>query len=913
MMKRLYIFSILIFLLAQSGIAQQESYNWRLGLYSGGMGYYGDLNTRIINPQTQWLADPTTHTRPAFGLSLEHNVTGKFGIKALWSNGRFTANDRQVSFSNSLQTDAENFARSLNARTFINDFSLIGSLYLERNRTFAKKIQFSPYLMLGAGVTMFEVYGDLFLDNGDRYYYWNDFSVYNTPQNSGILSDPILQDGNYETNLTKLKTEDTEYNTTVANIPFGLGLKFRLGDRLNLNLETLWHYTFTDYLDDVSGVYPSTFTEPSPEQAYATNPAGTQAVWRGREDDRFNDIYTFNTLSLQYSFGYRKGSVRPPVEFADAGDSGKTFYETKTIVLNEQGDTLRIEQRFREDDPVETARLKELDEEKALLEEEMAMLEKEIGVESEAQSPEVVVEVETEKPRRRDRKRNKRDNTETELPIKEPEAPEVEIETELPIKEPEAPVVEIETEMPEEPEEPAITIEVETSEPDDPDVAVAIEEPKRKRRDRRKNKGSEDIEIVIESPETPEVEIVVEPEVAVNEGDRPTRPAKPDISLGEGPEVEIVVEPEMSGEDLAVEIDLPDSEEGVVEEPKNKRKERKRKNKEAGIPEVTISEPEVPEVEIFVGDKEVEMPEEITIEQPETPTVEIEIETPEKPTIEVEVETSEMPTVEIETPEEPTIEVEVETPETPTVEIETPEEPTIEVEVEIPEAPTVEIEVETEQPEVVVEKPSRRDRKRDRRNKGIEEVVTIGDEESAIPEAKTELPEMPNVEVETPEAPVVEIEVETETPTVKVEVETPTIKPPSAETGRETELNPNITSIVDVNFASAQGALDAYSGFYIPFEDEAYYVAKEVYDELDKLVATLHRYRSFKATLQGHTAEVAAVSHFHQEITRRRVHYIQNYLVTKGIDLDRIELNFFDKPANLTDINKQRVHVIMSR
>jgi len=266
-MKKSYLLIILFAFFSNIIIAQQDSYKWKIGFYGGGMGYIGDLNTRLINPQTQWLADPAANLRPSFGLSLEYAPGANFGLRALWSRGQFTANDRIVNFSNSLQTDAPYFDRALNARTNIQDLSLIGTFYLQRSRP-TKKRSFAPYLMIGGGVTRFEVYGDLFSGNENRYYYWNDFTVRTYPQGSlpPENGDPILQDGDYETNLTELRTEDEAYETTVGNIPIGLGFKWRLGDRLSLNFETLWHYTFTDYLDDVSGVYPLARTGGRPFQ-----------------------------------------------------------------------------------------------------------------------------------------------------------------------------------------------------------------------------------------------------------------------------------------------------------------------------------------------------------------------------------------------------------------------------------------------------------------------------------------------------------------------------------------------------------------------------------------------------------------------------------------------------------------------
>jgi hypothetical protein len=48
---------------------------------------------------------------------------------------------------------------------------------------------------------------------------------------------------------------DEPYKTFAFAIPFGLGVKYALSDRINLGLELGARPTFTDFLDDVSGDY----------------------------------------------------------------------------------------------------------------------------------------------------------------------------------------------------------------------------------------------------------------------------------------------------------------------------------------------------------------------------------------------------------------------------------------------------------------------------------------------------------------------------------------------------------------------------------------------------------------------------------------------------------------------------------
>ena len=47
------------------------------------------------------------------------------------------------------------------------------------------------------------------------------------------------------------------YSLTQISIPFGVGVKFIPFKRLIIGAEIGWRKTFTDYIDDVSGYYPS--------------------------------------------------------------------------------------------------------------------------------------------------------------------------------------------------------------------------------------------------------------------------------------------------------------------------------------------------------------------------------------------------------------------------------------------------------------------------------------------------------------------------------------------------------------------------------------------------------------------------------------------------------------------------------
>jgi len=291
--------------------AQQNEFDWRLGIYTGIMGYSGDLGYKFIDPNDRLVNFFDNLDYLSYGVTVEGRMSNTLSLGMMYTQGQFVANDRTIDWSGDLRTDNPDFLRSLNVRTDIRDLGLYLTLHTDNGNTLSQRAFFSPYFKIGVGVTFFDTYGDLFYgpDEDQRYYYWDDFTVRDRPPGSSGAQ-IIEQDGVFETELRPLRTEGKDYADQAISLSGAFGFKFRLGDRVNLNLELLARMVTTDYLDDVSGAFLTEYD--SDLQRYAANPADIPGPDRGDRNDLGNDIYTFTSLSLHYNFGRRTRAFTVP-------------------------------------------------------------------------------------------------------------------------------------------------------------------------------------------------------------------------------------------------------------------------------------------------------------------------------------------------------------------------------------------------------------------------------------------------------------------------------------------------------------------------------------------------------------------------------------------------------------------------
>ncbi len=192
----------------------------------GGSNYSGDLSQ-----------DPITlkETNPAGGAFLRYNINPFWTIKGNAYYGRISGDDANASSD-------KHRLRDLSFRSDILDiggnieYNIMG--FEAGNRM--HRHNFSPYVFAGLSV-----------------FHFNPEAFYVPPGSSATGSWIALQPLGTEAQGTTYNNSQDKYNLTQISIPFGFGLKLNVFENYSVGLEVGWRKTFTDYLDDVSGLYPA--------------------------------------------------------------------------------------------------------------------------------------------------------------------------------------------------------------------------------------------------------------------------------------------------------------------------------------------------------------------------------------------------------------------------------------------------------------------------------------------------------------------------------------------------------------------------------------------------------------------------------------------------------------------------------
>ena len=250
-------------LLAADHVHAQVS---ELGLTAGVSYYIGDINPTRHYP---------TNTHLAGGIFYRYNIDQHYAVRV---QGLFTKLEAYDSDSN----DSLQVLRNLGFRTNLFEVAATLEINFLKYRGITKDSHnWTPYIFFG--LAYFHMNPQNLLDDT-----WYDLQPMGTEgQGTSIGADP--------------------YKLDVMSIPFGAGFKFALTDKLDLGLEWGLRRTYTDYLDDVSGLYvDNTFlaSETGPLTAALADPSVLRETGinsgRSRGDSFTKDWYQYTGVSISW-------------------------------------------------------------------------------------------------------------------------------------------------------------------------------------------------------------------------------------------------------------------------------------------------------------------------------------------------------------------------------------------------------------------------------------------------------------------------------------------------------------------------------------------------------------------------------------------------------------------------------------
>lgn len=211
-------FLVIFFFLVLSFIMPKKSQAQIMEVgFSGGLSYYiGDINPSKHFAQSDY----------GFGAVVKYYDNFRWAFRFQYSNLNLMASDAKIAFKPE---------RGLAFSAKVNDFALMAEFNFFEYWTGSNRNYFTPYICAGISVFSFDSYAP-----------------------DGVA-------------LRPLQTEGTAYKGLSFSVPFGVGVKYSMTKRFGATLEWTIHKTFTDYIDDIHGLYPETpvvvdgvnYTDPS--------------------------------------------------------------------------------------------------------------------------------------------------------------------------------------------------------------------------------------------------------------------------------------------------------------------------------------------------------------------------------------------------------------------------------------------------------------------------------------------------------------------------------------------------------------------------------------------------------------------------------------------------------------------------
>lgn len=227
-MKRFSFLAILSLLISIDVHSQTNETYSELGVMLGTSYYLGDLNDKHFR-----------QTQPAANIHYRYNLNNRLAIRAGFSAGQVRGSDKLN------RVDTAKFNRNLHFRSYIYELSGVIEFNFLPYETGNRRYPFSPYIFTGLAMYNFNPQSRQFDTENP---FDNDGKDSNNPW---LDLQPLGTEGQQSSHYP----EKAPYQLVQFAIPIGIGLKLSVGDNLSIALEYGMRKLFTDYLDDVGGLY----------------------------------------------------------------------------------------------------------------------------------------------------------------------------------------------------------------------------------------------------------------------------------------------------------------------------------------------------------------------------------------------------------------------------------------------------------------------------------------------------------------------------------------------------------------------------------------------------------------------------------------------------------------------------------
>ena len=299
----------------KSHFGKDKIYN-AVGFSLNALNYYGDLA-----PKPSRFSTDISFTRPAIGLSFSHRFGPRYTLTGAFTYGTLTGSDTESADKFDSENGIFRYKRNLSFRNRIKELSIVASFDLFENMaTYISRVKWTPYAFAGLAVFHHkpqaqapdtDVNGNPLAEAGE----WVDLHALGTEgQNASLAS-------------TDANSGMKAYKLIQPAIPFGLGVRFRINEVMDLAGEVGFRYLFTDYIDDVSKNYVDL-------GYFGNNELAKAMSYRGNEITEFASMRESYVSSVDgRTYSTLPGYGREHPENLRGNDGDRDIYMVTTIRL----------------------------------------------------------------------------------------------------------------------------------------------------------------------------------------------------------------------------------------------------------------------------------------------------------------------------------------------------------------------------------------------------------------------------------------------------------------------------------------------------------------------------------------------------------------------------------------------------